>query len=90
MDYNNKSIELLGIAFDKQRLLFLSSIYDMQEACKHIQEIEMKYFDSMMYFSLLYPKPYFITEQINWCTYFLDMLFSFKIFEMNFISRSFL
>lgn len=80
----NKSIEFLNIAIDKQRLMCLSSMSDIQKINKYIQEIETKYFGSIIYYSLLYPKPYLLTEQIAWLAYFLDMFFCFKIFEMYF------
>ena len=79
-----KSYGLFDIAFDKQNLLRHAQLSCAWKTEQNIQSIEKKYFEYMTYFSFLYPKPFFISEQINWCAYFLDMIYLFKLyFEKN-------
>ena len=74
-----KAYELGDIVDDKLQLMYLFQMADTRGLMCHIQNIERKNFVFMTYFLLLHPKPFFISDQANWCAHFLDLLYAFKM-----------
>ena len=79
MNCNNKCHALFEISTDWQKLSYLNSISDMQAICKHIQKIEVKYSQYMFWFLMIYPKPFFLNAQVEWCSFFLRTVYCFEM-----------
>ena len=78
MKNDNKVRELFDIASDKKRLIELCHSADSSSIENHIRSIEVKHCNYLLYFCIMYPKPIFLTNQIYWALYFLDMIFLFN------------
>ena len=70
--------DFLEIVADKQRLLWLYKMQDYSGLNSHIRKVETSYFEYVLYFQILYPKPYLMVDKVNWCAYLLDMIFTFN------------